>query len=87
VFFEVCIQDPAWPRAYAICIPWSGACLVLTSPSELGKDRSFRGCALRYLGCTLHMLDAGVAELAKPAERGSEGEEECEDDMRDRRDS
>ena len=32
------------------------------------------------------MLGAGVAELAKPAERGSEGEEECEDDMRDHRD-
>ena len=32
------------------------------------------------------MLNAGIAERAKPAERGSEGEEECEDDMRDRRD-
>ena len=32
------------------------------------------------------MLDAGIAERAKPAERGSEGEEVYEDDMRDRRD-
>jgi hypothetical protein len=59
------------------------------SPSGLGKNLSFRGCALRYLGSTLHMLEAGVAKRAQPAspERGSEGEEECEDDMRDRRDS
>jgi hypothetical protein len=43
---------------------------------------------MRYLGSTLHLLDIGVAKLAKPAlpERGSEGEEECEDDMRDHRD-
>jgi hypothetical protein len=32
------------------------------------------------------MLNAGIAERAKPAERESEGEEECEDDLRDRRD-
>jgi hypothetical protein len=58
------------------------------SPSEVEKDRSFWGCEMRRLGSTLHLLDIGVAKLAKPAlpERGSEGEEECEDDMRDHRD-
>ena len=48
---------------------WTGA-----SPYELGKDRPFRGCALRYLECTLHMLDAGasVAPRQVPwAERGN----------------
>jgi hypothetical protein len=33
------------------------------SPSEVEKDRSFWGCALRYLESTLYMLDAGVAKL------------------------
>jgi len=37
-------------------VRWSGV-----SPSGLGKDRSFRGCALRYLGSTLYMLDAGAS--------------------------
>jgi hypothetical protein len=57
---------------------------VRVSPSGLGKDRSFRGCAFRYLRvrCTYWTL----APLAKPEDRGSEGDKECEDGMRDRRD-
>jgi hypothetical protein len=70
-----------WGSPGASLRGWTGV-----SPSGLGKDRSFRGCALRYLGSRLYISDAGVAELAKPAESGSEAEQECEDDLRGIRD-